>query len=1067
MGDIKVKTDTGFEKATDIHLTQPYKIYEIELENGYKLECADNHILFDENFNQIFCKNLTTNSYIQTDLGLSKVVKISKSKYKLSMFDLTIDHSNHRFYSNGILSHNTINAAISILHFITFNNDKNVMIVANLRDTTIEIIDKIKSIYVNLPFFLKVGIKNWNQKSMVCENGCKIRTAARSKTPAIGFTIDFLYLDEFAHIPSNIIEPYYTAVYPIVSAVNNSKIIITSTPKGMNLFYKLLTDSERPENDPLSTNFKSKRIYWYEIEGRFVTYFRLYPNKLLEYDITREEIFEQVQAAFPQTKVEMKYIADLEKDVIYIYNKHNNIILPSDEVKKFLFVKNEKEYFIQNLAYVTTWQEETIKEIGGEDAFNQEYGLRFVDGSRSLLNEALIDELMKNKKDYIYYPSYEFDRRLKFNYEDLKFLSDTSIYSPLDRNKVHGIFSIDISEGLGQDYSIINMFKITPKPIEIVDLYKKEYTCLSDFFCLEQFGLYRSNYVSVKQLAELFYTLAFEYFNPENFKAVLEYNTYGGEFLAHLPNLFEGNNQYGSGIFFRYKHRVDSDEERIGIRVNSNKELLVKDYQDAMNKRNFIINNPTNITEITTFIKHITPSGNIRYAADTGNDDCLLPDTLIKTINGYKPIKDIKLGELVLTHLGNYKKVINICERNFKGNMYKLKFRGKLELNLTYNHPIYIYPNKYRQNSRFNKNNTNSQWLLPNEINNNNICVSIRENLLENQNLTIKYTDLYEINKFSYENNVKLKEICLDKNFAKFLGLFLADGNCYQPKNDVYRMSIAFNKNHIELISWVKNYLNSIGLKYYERLYKKVTNSYTLIFNDKTLFTLLNKCYNENREKILPEYAYKLGKDLEFLLEYWLIGDGWLKLSKNNRKKCRIGCSISRQLALSMMDIANSIGKYAIISKNIRKRYEKRTKDQYWVTIYDEKIIGAVDIDISNFEYGSRIDKVDIYNYEGLVYNLEVEDDNSYIAEGLVLHNCVMSIVNSSSVFPKYAFKEMVESIAHTLVDSNTLSYYKDILKNQEMEDYNTADYSALINVNRQRKFINSYNNTNNGNWFK
>jgi hypothetical protein len=61
---------------------------------------------------------------------------------------------------------------------------------------------------------LKAGIKNWNQKSMVCENGCKIRTAARSKAPAIGFTIDFLYLDEFARVPSNIIEPYYTAVYP-------------------------------------------------------------------------------------------------------------------------------------------------------------------------------------------------------------------------------------------------------------------------------------------------------------------------------------------------------------------------------------------------------------------------------------------------------------------------------------------------------------------------------------------------------------------------------------------------------------------------------------------------------------------------------------------------------------------------------------------------------------------------------------------------------------------------------------------------------------------------------------
>ena len=281
---------------------------------------------------------------------------------------------------------------------------------------------------------------------------------------------------------------------------------------------------------------------------------------------------------------------------------------------------------MHQLAYVTTWQEETIKEIGGEDAFNQEYGLRFVDGSRSLLNEAIVEGLVKNKKDYlpIEGDTYEFSRRLRFNYEDLKFVADTTIFSPLDRNRIKGVFSIDISEGLGQDYSVINMFKIAPKPLDVIEAHKKEYVFLSDFFCLEQFGMYRSNLISVKQLSELFYTLAFEYFNPDNFKTVLEMNQYGGEFLAYLPHLFEGNNEYGSSIFFRYKHRVDSEEERIGIKVQSNKEILVKDYQDNMAKKNFIINNTTNIDEITSFVKHLTPYGNIKYAADTGNDDTVM-----------------------------------------------------------------------------------------------------------------------------------------------------------------------------------------------------------------------------------------------------------------------------------------------------------------------------------------------------------------------------------------------------------------------------------------------------------
>lgn len=517
----------------------------------------------------------------------------------------------------------TISAAITMLHFITFNNDKNIMIVANVANTTIEIIDKIKSIYILLPFFLKVGIKNWNQRSIIFENGCRIKSSARTKTPAIGFTIDFLYMDEFAHIPANIIESYYTAAFPVVSAVNNSRIVITSTPNGMNLFYKLLTDAERPEGDPLKNNYKAMRVYWYQVPGRFVTYFRLNPHKLFEYQITKEEVLEQVKDAFESlTKVEMKYYTDIQKDVILVYN---NDVCSDEIVKSFRFIdKKGLEVPIQMIAEATTWKEEAIKDIGGEDAFNQEYGLRFVNSSRSLLNESTIEHLISNKKNYIYEEIYEFDRKLKFSYHDLKWVGDDNLFTPIQRKSVRGIMSIDISEGLGLDYSVINIFKIAPKPDEIIEMQKHTYTNMSDFFCLVQIGMYRSNLVSVKQLAELFYLLAFEYFNDENFKAVLEINTYGNEFLAHLPHVFDGNNNYGSSIFFRYKHRADADEEKVGLKLGDNKNLLVKEYQDAMDKKRFIINNEDNIREITTFVKHITPSGNIRYASDMGNDDTVM-----------------------------------------------------------------------------------------------------------------------------------------------------------------------------------------------------------------------------------------------------------------------------------------------------------------------------------------------------------------------------------------------------------------------------------------------------------
>ena len=529
----------------------------------------------------------------------------------------------------------TISSAIFMLHKILFDNDKNIMIVANKGDTAVEIVDKIKSIYSLLPFFLKPGIKTWNQKSLTFENGCRIKTSARTKTPAIGFTIDVLYLDEFAHIPSNIIEPYYTAAFPTTAAVQNSKIIITSTPNGMNLFHKLLTDAERPEGDPQKNNYKAMRVYWHQVPGRFVTYLRLNTHKLYEHGITKEDVFELYKEKWNnKTKIEMSWNSDLQKDIIQVYNNENC----SDEEVKSLSIEDNRgfEVSIRSLAEVTTWKEEAIKDIGGEDAFNQEYGLRFINASKSLLNENIIDELLKNKKNYIFEEISEFDKKIKFSYSDLKFVDDDDIFIPLRRKDYKVIISVDISEGLGQDYSVINIFRINNKTKEVIDMQKNNYKSLVDFFKLEQIGIFRSNIISIKQLSELLYLICFEYFNPENVKVVLELNNYGNTLLAEMPHVFDGKNDYGSAIFVRYKHRIDATEEKVGLKVGENKNLMVKDYQDLMYSKGFGINNEDTIREITTFVKHTTTSGNTKYAADVGHDDCVM--TIVNTTSIFKKI---------------------------------------------------------------------------------------------------------------------------------------------------------------------------------------------------------------------------------------------------------------------------------------------------------------------------------------------------------------------------------------------------------------------------------------------
>lgn len=563
-----------------------------------------------------------TEKYCKTKREDGSVGSITLRDYQREILD---NFTNNRF--NILMASRqvgkTVSSAIFILHTILFNNDKNVMIVANKGDTAIEIVDKVKSIYTLLPFFLKPGVKTWNQKSLTFDNGCRIKTSARTKTPAIGFTIDVLYLDEFAHIPSNIIEPYYTAAFPTVSAVNNSKIIITSTPNGMNLFHKLLTDAERPSGDPQKNNYRPFRVYWYQVPGRFVTYIRLNPHRLYDHGVTKDDIYRACLDNFGQlTNVKMEFNIDLQKDVIHVFNNEKC----SDEmVKSMHFLdKNGHEVSIMSVAELTTWKDEAVKDIGGEDAFNQEYGLRFINSSKSLLNESIIDDLLKSKKNYVYEEIDEFKNRLRFSYEDLKWVDDDSIFLPVMRKDYKYVISVDISEGLGQDYSIINIFRVDEKPMEIIEVQKLKYKGVVDFFRLVQVGIYRNNFVSVKQLAEILYLLVFEYLNPENVRIVLELNNYGNTLLAEMPHVFDGNNNYGSSVFVRYKHRVDSVEEKVGLKVGENKNMMVKDYQDLMYSKSFHITNEDNIREITTFVKHITSAGNVRYAADMGHDDTVM-----------------------------------------------------------------------------------------------------------------------------------------------------------------------------------------------------------------------------------------------------------------------------------------------------------------------------------------------------------------------------------------------------------------------------------------------------------
>ena len=108
VNDYEILTDDGFIDIISSHKTIPFIVWKIETEN-YNLRCADDHILFDENFNEIFVKNLICGQKIQTEKGIEKITKITETKKIENMYDLELPYnSNHRYFTNGILSHNTM-----------------------------------------------------------------------------------------------------------------------------------------------------------------------------------------------------------------------------------------------------------------------------------------------------------------------------------------------------------------------------------------------------------------------------------------------------------------------------------------------------------------------------------------------------------------------------------------------------------------------------------------------------------------------------------------------------------------------------------------------------------------------------------------------------------------------------------------------------------------------------------------------------------------------------------------------------------------------------------------------
>ncbi|MFA6199218.1 MAG: terminase family protein [Bacteroidales bacterium] len=242
VSDWEIETPDGWKDIKKSFKTIPFIVYDIELDDGKKISCADEHILIDENNNEVYTKDLLVNQSILVRDGTAKVISINKTDKQEEMFDIEIDSDNHLYYSNDIVSHNTTTTAAYILYELIFNpNPVFAAVLANKGSTANEILGRIKSMFEELPWFLKPGVVEWNKTTIELGNGSRILAAATSSSSIRGKSISLLYLDELGHIDNDI--EFYESTYPVISSGKKTKVIISSTPKGMNLFYKLWSDA--------------------------------------------------------------------------------------------------------------------------------------------------------------------------------------------------------------------------------------------------------------------------------------------------------------------------------------------------------------------------------------------------------------------------------------------------------------------------------------------------------------------------------------------------------------------------------------------------------------------------------------------------------------------------------------------------------------------------------------------------------------------------------------------------------------------------------------------------------
>ncbi len=213
------------------------------------LKCKDNPVYFAMNYVKIVTLDEGLKSFAPYDFQEKLINNFHDNRFNICKMPRQTGKS------TTVISY--------LLHYVVFNDSVNVGILANKAATARELLGRLQTAYENLPKWMQQGILSWNRGSLELENGSKILAASTSASAVRGMSFNILFLDEFAFVPNHIADSFFASVYPTITSGQNTKVIIVSTPHGMNHFYRMWHDAEKGKNEYVPTD-----VHWSQVPGR-------------------------------------------------------------------------------------------------------------------------------------------------------------------------------------------------------------------------------------------------------------------------------------------------------------------------------------------------------------------------------------------------------------------------------------------------------------------------------------------------------------------------------------------------------------------------------------------------------------------------------------------------------------------------------------------------------------------------------------------------------------------------------------------------------------------------------